>query len=104
LKKLAEFRNRCAHSFPDATDKYLARKETDRIRLVWYEGGIRKHENVTYADATAKVREYVRVLVDVSTIQEKLSSIDILHMYSTGKACPADAAPLADAPSMQQNP
>jgi hypothetical protein len=72
LKKLAEFRNRCAHSLPDASDKYLAENYRDRIRLVWYEHGMRKNEDVTYAEAQIKIAAFAKTLIDVYDIEEKI--------------------------------
>ncbi len=72
LKKLTEFRNRCAHSFPDTSDDYLAKKNIDKISLVWYEDGIRKHQDVTYAEAQTKIQEFVQTFLDMEAIREKI--------------------------------
>lgn len=72
LKKLTEFRNRVAHSFPDVTDDYLAKKYTDRIRLVYYQKGLRKHLEITFAHAQTKIREFASTLVQVDAIRDRI--------------------------------
>lgn len=45
LDKLRKLRNKMAHSFPDTTDEYLAKKYTERVRFLWYKNGRREFES-----------------------------------------------------------
>lgn len=71
LAKLTEFRNRCAHSFPDTSDEFLERKY-EGISFVWYDNGVKKHQDVTYAEAQNRIGEYAQAFLDTATIRQKI--------------------------------
>lgn len=72
LAKLIKFRNRVAHSFPDASDRYLQKNYKDRIRLISYEKGIKKHYDVTFVEAQKQMSEFALTLIAVEDIRQKI--------------------------------
>ncbi|GAH13880.1 unnamed protein product, partial [marine sediment metagenome] len=47
INKIRDFRNRIAHSLLDASDEFLEKGYNDRIRLVFYRNGEKKHQVIT---------------------------------------------------------
>ena len=75
LEEMRELRNRCAHSFPNATDEFIEEHGTNVIGFVWYANGIRHTRELTYDEAQARAREIAKTAVDLETIRQKVGEI-----------------------------
>lgn len=72
LEEMRELRNRCAHSFPNATDEFIEKHGTNIIGFVWYAKGIRQTRELTYDEAQARAREIAKTVTDLETIRQKI--------------------------------
>ena len=72
LEKMRELRNRCAHSFPNATDEFIEKHGTDAIGFIWHAKGIRHTQELTYDEAQGRVRAIAKTVLDLETIREKI--------------------------------
>jgi len=72
LEEMRELRNRCAHSFPNATDEFIEEHGTNVIGFVWYANGIRHTRELTYDEAQARAREIANIVSDLGTIRQKM--------------------------------
>jgi len=72
LEEMRELRNRCAHSFPNATDEFIEEHGTNVIGFVWYAKGIRHTRELTYDEAQARAREIANIVSDLGTIRQKM--------------------------------
>ena len=73
LERLRDLRNRVAHSFPDTSDEFLAKRYSDRVRYVWYKNGQKDSIDLTYVDAESQIRECSRLFLDMEEIRRKIA-------------------------------
>lgn len=69
LDKIRKFRNRLAHAMPDTSEEYLLKKYQDRIRLVYFEDGARKQQELFINDTNKRLGECTKVIEELTQIQ-----------------------------------
>jgi hypothetical protein len=69
LGKVRRFRNRLAHAHVDTSDAFLSKGYTDRIQLVFHEGGVEKTHVITIEEFRERLSEGSQAMLALLELQ-----------------------------------
>jgi len=73
IKKIKKLRNKLAHSMLDSSEEFLEKRYDDRIRLIFYKKGEKKHLILKVDDIRERLKACSRVLLALVDIQKGAS-------------------------------